>query len=102
MHEVERRAEIVLLADAPRQTALAPADAPEVEPQHRAADASQRFRRLIHGLRVHRAAVLRVRMAEDDGRRGPWRAAVSDATLIVDPPVARGSSSSASSGRPGP
>ena len=38
------------------------------EAEHDAADAAEGFRRLIHHLRVHRAAVLRVWMCEHDGR----------------------------------
>src|SRR5262249_16853132 len=41
--------------------------AAKVEPQHRAADAAERLCRLIDDLRVHRAAVLRVRVREHDG-----------------------------------
>ena len=54
-------AEIVLLARTVVERAGAPSDAAEVEAQHGAADPAQRLRRLIHDLRVHRAAVLRMR-----------------------------------------
>ena len=61
-------AKVVHLAAAVVERPGAAADAAEVEAQHGAADARQRLRRLIHRLGVHRAAVLRVRMREHDGR----------------------------------
>ena len=74
-HEVERRAEVVHLAGAFVEGARARADAAEVEAQHRAADARQRLRRLIHHLGVHRPAVLRMRMRRGRRRRGCRRRA---------------------------
>ena len=61
-----------IVSSSPRPSshvALAGADAAEVEPQHRAAEAGQRLRRLVHRLRVHRPAL----DAERDARR-PRRA----------------------------
>ena len=81
-------AEVVLLAAPVVERAGAAADAAEVEAQHRAADARQRLGGLIHHLGVHRAAVLRMRMREHDGR----------ARLGAAPAA----SSSASSGPAGP
>ena len=68
VHEVERRAEVFDFADALVERAGAQADAAEIESQHRAADARQAFRALEDGFRVHRAALLRMRVREDDGR----------------------------------
>ena len=68
LHEVERRPEVVHLAGAVGERAGASSRAAEVEAQHGAADAGERLRGLIDDLRVHRAAVLGVRMREDDRR----------------------------------
>ena len=67
-HEIERGAKVVHLAKTVAEAAGAGAGAAEVEAQHRAADAAERLRGLIDDLGVHRAAVLRMRMREDDGR----------------------------------
>src|SRR6185436_14299804 len=55
--------------------------APEVEAKHGAPDAAERLCRLIDDLRVHRPAVLGVRMAEDD--RCAHAAGVADADAAV-------------------
>ena len=68
VHVVEGRAEVGLLAVALVEHAGARADAAKVEPQHRAADAREPFRALEDGFRVHRPALLRMRVGEDDGR----------------------------------
>jgi len=68
VHEVERGAEVVHLASPVVEAARARADTAEVEAQNGAAHAAEGFRRLEDGLRVHRAAVLRMRVANDDGR----------------------------------
>ena len=97
-HEVERGAEVVHLAAPVVERARARADAAEVEAQHGAADARQRLRRLVHRLRVHRAAVLRMRMREDDrGAQPPAAARRGRRAMRLERPA--GSSSSASSAR---
>ena len=68
-HEVEAGAEVGQLALAPGELAVAHADAAEIESQHRASQPAERLGRLEHDLRVHRPAVLRVRVRQDD-RRG--------------------------------
>ena len=51
------------------ERALAPADAAEIEPQHREAPMHELIVHLVDDLMVHRPAELRVRM-QDDGDRG--------------------------------
>ena len=84
------------------ERAGAQSDAAEVEAQHGAADPRQRFGRLVHDLRVHRPAIQRVRMREDDGRAQGLPAAGFDQAVSVDAAAVAGSSSSASSGPTGP
>src|SRR6185503_9139946 len=67
MHEIEAGAKIVRLARAIVEAAGARTDAAEIEAKHGAADAIQGLGGLIDDLGVHRAALLRVRMREDDG-----------------------------------
>ena len=88
MHEIQRRAEIVELARSVVERSRARAGAAKVESQHRAADPAERLGRLIHDLRVHRAAVLRVRMREDNG--GAQAAGVSRADEAVGADRPRG------------
>ena len=103
MHEVERRAEVVHLAAALVERAGARADAAEVEAQHRAADPRQRLRRLIHRLRVHRAAVLGCGCANTTAARTPSACpALTQAVSADRCRPAAGSSSSASSRPAGP
>src|SRR5262249_16129366 len=65
-HEVERGPEIRLLADAVVERSGAAADAAEIESQHGAADSREALRALEHGLGVHRAALLRMRVRKHD------------------------------------
>ena len=85
------------------ERARAGARAAKIEPQDGAANPRERFRRLIDDLRVHRAAVLGVRMREDDGRADRRRRGrvVSSPSALMPRPAA-GSSSSASRRPAGP
>ncbi len=68
--EVDRRLEVLFLAGARIERSGAAADAPEIEAQRGDADARHRLGRLIQRLRVHGAAMQRMRMAEHrDGTR---------------------------------
>ncbi len=71
LRPVERRGRIGQFAGAMVERALAPADAAEVEPQHREAALGEHVEQLIGDLVVHRPAELRVRMKNDGDRRGP-------------------------------
>src|SRR5476649_2164298 len=84
LHVVERRAEVVLLAGAVGECAPTGAGAAEVEAQDRAADPAERLRGLIHDLRVHRAAELRVRMGEDDRRAQSAGMTRAHAAVVAD------------------
>ena len=66
-HEIERRAHVVHFTRAVAELAVAGAGAAKVEAQHRASDTAERLGRLVHRLRVHRAAVAGMRMREHDG-----------------------------------
>ena len=68
VHVVERRREVLLLARAAGEGSVARADAAEVEAQHGAARAHEPLGPLVDRLGVHRPAVRRQRMREDDGR----------------------------------
>src|SRR5207247_11326006 len=67
VHEIEAGAKIVHLAGPVAEGAGTFSRAPKIEAKHGAADLRQRLGCVIHDLRMHRAAVLRVRMTEDDG-----------------------------------
>ena len=84
LHVVERGAEVVRLARAVGKRATACACAAKVDAQHGAADPAERLRGLIHDLRVHRAAVLGVRVCEDHRRAQPVRMPGVDAAVVAD------------------
>src|SRR5262249_6905502 len=76
-HEVDARAEIVHLAAAVVVRPRTPSGSAKVEAEHRAADPPECLRGLKHDLGVHRAAILRMWVRQDD--RGSQ--AVGDAPL---------------------
>src|SRR5204863_7100376 len=67
-HEIKRGAKVVHLPRSVGEPAGARTGAAKIEAQYRAADAAERLGRLIDDLRVHRAAVSGVRVAEHDRR----------------------------------
>src|SRR5687767_4214837 len=67
---IQGGAEILLLALAFSERAVALPDTSKVEPEDSAANARKSLRPLKHGLRMHRPTVLRMRMGEDDSGMG--------------------------------
>mgnify|MGYP003694393859 CR=1 FL=1 len=90
-----------MLAGPVAELSRAGAGAAEVEAQHRAADPAERLRRLVDDLRVHRAAVLGLRVREDDrgaqaapAMSGAHPAVAARSAARAGPRFARGSASS--------
>jgi hypothetical protein len=66
---VQGRLHVLLLAPAPVVLSFGEADPAEVEAQHGQPLLLQRLGRAEHGLEVHDAAVQRMRVADEGGRR---------------------------------
>ncbi len=80
-HVIESGAKVLFFTRTVGEDAGTRAGAAEIEAQHGAADPSERLRRLIDDLRVHRAAEFRVRVAEHD--RGAHAAGEADAGVAI-------------------
>src|SRR5262249_14315468 len=88
-HERQAGAKIIEFAAAIVPRAFARPDAAEVESQHGAADPRECLRGLIDDLRMHRAAVLRMRMRDDDSRSTAVGTSSLDESFVVHAAIRR-------------